>query len=299
MLRSTALALCLVAALAAPAFAIHDPDLPTLASGEFAGPGWVAIRLSTPGTEVVGEASVWGKGGPVGAASFGYAGNGSWQSTNTYAGFPGQHGVAVDAGFGAVRHDALNRGDFHWQGVGVGSGFNDPRSPVTIVGERVLLLFAAGDIERFAWRLQGGEGVEILGITSGVEAYLLTSSEFRSAASAHAYEDGWGVRANVASMRDLSIERALVGIYAPVLASANAFAVTGPQGVEPCTDVFIALQPICHWGETTGPDARGPGDYTFHATGAGGGISGLAEFYLLAADVELPLAPEAPPVPTS
>lgn len=274
----------------APAFH-RGEELPAHV-GRIDGNGWVSFKVETDGAEIDVRLFVDKRAGPGHLGMFAYAENETFEGGLTYTSLPGQSGVFLSAGLpGEARllhEDELDRGNGP-SGGGVLMAMNDPRSPVVRTGVFKLLLWVAGDVNGGDWELRLEDGARLLATESGDDAFLATSTDFESVAAAHAYVDGFGARGDVGARVTTTAERHLVGIFATVLTSANALAMqTGDGGVRPCADLVSNALPNCFFPHVTGPAALPTGTTTFHATGAGGSISGLAEFYVSFADARLP-----------
>jgi hypothetical protein len=146
---------------------------------------------------------------------------------------------------------------------------------------------AGGDGTGWTWSLSGNSAVSPpTASTSGSDVYAYSAKDFSGPASAEAYA-GFGAVSSMGAQVSLHTERAItaahtligIGFFAPGTNVNTEMTMEGPGRTATCS---------CAFSNFAGPDAVGPGTWTFRYTGAGAGTSNLADILLGAADVSLP-----------
>ena len=261
-------------------------SLPTIASGGGQSQGWVAIKwtntagaagaLTVQNNEVsgVGFASVYLYNSANQAIAGGNLGvSGALGEAHVQSSLPPAPGAEHTV---VTSHSAL-------YGGGVTISF-DSTLPA---GTYKALLIAGGNARGWSWALRGNAAVSApTARTSGSDVYAYSSKDFSGAASVQGYAGAFnvgsmGATVNVATQRSITARRALVGIgfFAPGGNVHPEMTMDGPGGSRGCP---------CPLGAVAGPDAAGPGTWTFRYTGVGAGTSNLAEVIVGVADAFLP-----------
>lgn len=296
----------------APAPAFHANELPLIVGADGVRSGWASIRAISDGSKFVVDLEGDDIRGPFAWGMSIYDENEDWYFSSSYWGYPGRAGVAAevntevqDVEFGAVQDGS----PYSWTGSAT---FNDPSGDganfqLPVNGEISIVAWWAGNAD-WSWSLRAQPGSTVDAIRTGSDAFIYTARDFESMAHVQAYVAGNGGRAQAGGNLPLDISNTLIGVYGQGYSGAgsNQISVTTPRGEQSCDLALVGgnvVPPVpgagwCWFLRFAGPEQAGPGDYTFHASGAGvgavasPGLSRASEVALHGADAALPGAGE-------
>lgn len=271
----------LVASLALPAGAGADA-LPELGAGAQTGAGWVALKITSAGTNVVLDLVVTDVRTPNFLEVYKYDGADRFLGGVGVGSVRREGGVHVDVaptGEPVLTHDATFAPGFptmEW-------------SPTlgTRVGVTKLLVWSSGPQSGWTWRLRGGADVTLEATEEGSGSWAIMSHDMAGAADVRAHDPVFGTyggRASVERARAVEVKNRLIGFYVggsstpPV--TNNLLSIQGAGGEEIC-------YPGCSFADYVG--GKGPGTYAFRLRAGMGAVwSGNDDVLAVAVDARLP-----------
>lgn len=258
----------LLAILAGPAFAFHDPPGDLIASGSFSGPGSASISIDASGGVLDVELFATGSGSMGAAIALFH--NGAFAGMLTLAGIAGYDGVLVDVHAGNGIDASHNTFTTPSGATAMGAAFTLSAAS----GDWGVVFWSAGGAQTTEWAIHASAGTTASTPVVGTNTVLATSRDFAGTANVQAFAADVGGRANLGTSLALEAEHGLVGIYYPVFTtSVNEMDASTPSGDRVCTCLFTG---------------GGAGAYTLSLTGAGAGLSILTDVIVMAADAPVP-----------
>ncbi len=275
----------------APSAGADEDPRPIVAQGGGLGPGWVALKVESDGSNVNIAFKAHGLKTPNAFQIFKYN-----AQDRFLGGFGGlrmrsERGVYVDmhppAGPNIVYEDTSAPESDVWEwGPEVG----------TLDGVMKLLIWSGGPQAGWTWRLRGGSGVRLIGLDKGRGAHVIMSHDMRGLADVRVHPvdspcpcvaGPWGARVSVDRSKTIIIENTAVGFYLDMADmppfSNNLLSIAAPFGEQRCL-------PGCDF-----PHFRSgwpAGSYTFRVdAGMGAPFSGLDDLVAVVVDARLPELP--------
>lgn len=271
----TPAALLLLLPLGLPASAGSEPAEVELRQ-QGAGSRWTVATLLSDGSRATSRLDVRGASSPLVLSSRVYVDGTPVSTSNiTVRAAGGGRGVTVEtpavAGVEVVVDESEDDSDYRFDDVSLTLVLN-PDGPVRRGRVSVVLYAAATTVEGWSWSLDVPAHTEVLGSTSGPEAFAYTARDFAdsdlSVYAGHTVPDVGSVylRANRDARKSLSLGPRFLGSYTTF--GTDRLRVTGPFVDRECA-------PSCDF-EPSRPSTRVPvqGEYTFSLDGSSVGAAG-------------------------
>jgi hypothetical protein len=267
-------------------------EFPLVSAAYPPGNGSAVLRIHNDGSPFVVSVGSFGRYFPNGGGYTIYDSAGVLVDLTSYLD-EGETGAFVEVGPATV-NGYLPHSDSGFGGS-LGGYYNTGNSwDGHATGDLTLVFWTSGAQESWSYEIRGGPGTTVLsGPVFENRTFAYDSKDFSGALNVGAMDFPVGARAQIATSLTIPVKGTFVGF---VLPSLESYDVLQASDGKVNSDNLTLETPAhefrtcpCTLGNTTGTDAFGAGNFTFHLTGASAGIHPeINDAAVVGADVTIP-----------